>query len=132
MCWGDPRPLPSIVSTSPNGRSGRRHPPRISGLPSTLPAADRPAHARRGAAHGRARLHRGARPHRALARRPPAHVPPRHSEDAAGGAGPAGGGGGGNRGTGGRTVEKIQFVRVSPTPVPTPSTLPPVVPPPPN
>jgi periplasmic protein TonB len=53
-------------------------------------------------------------------------------QQGAGGAGPAGGGGGGNRGTGGRTVEKIQFVRVSPVPVPTPSTLPPIVPPPPK
>jgi protein TonB len=51
-------------------------------------------------------------------------------QQGAGGAGPAGGGGGGTRGTGGRVVEKIQFVRVSPTPVPTPTTLPPIVPPP--
>jgi protein TonB len=51
-------------------------------------------------------------------------------QQGAGGAGPAGGGGGGMRGTGGEVREKIQFVRVSPTPVPTPATLPPVVPPP--
>jgi periplasmic protein TonB len=51
-------------------------------------------------------------------------------QQGAGGAGPAGGGGGGTRGTGGEVREKIQFVRVSPTPVPTPTTLPPVVPPP--
>ena len=49
-------------------------------------------------------------------------------QQGAGGAGPAGGGGGGNRGTGGQTVEKIQFVRVSPTAVPTPRVVPPVVP----
>ena len=54
----------------------------------------------------------------------------RRMQQGAGGAGPAGGGGGGTRGTGGRTVEKIQFVRVSPTPVPTPSVLPPIVAPP--
>lgn len=53
-------------------------------------------------------------------------------QQGAGGAGPAGGGGGGNQGTGGDTREKIQFVRVSPTPVATPSTLPPAVPPPPK
>ena len=54
-------------------------------------------------------------------------------QQGAGGAGPAGGGGGGNRGTGGdMTREKIQFVRVSPTPVPTPTTVPPVVPQPPK
>ena len=51
----------------------------------------------------------------------------RQMQQGAGGAGPAGGGGGGTRGSGDRTVEKIQFVRVSPTPVPTPTTLPPVV-----
>jgi hypothetical protein len=51
-------------------------------------------------------------------------------QQGAGGAGPAGGGGGGTRGTGGDVREKIQFVRVSPTPVPTPTTLPPVVSPP--
>ena len=56
----------------------------------------------------------------------------RRMQQGAGGAGPAGGGGGGTRGTGGQTVEKIQFVRVSPTPVPTPTTLPPIVPPPPK
>lgn len=54
----------------------------------------------------------------------------RRMQQGAGGAGPAGGGGGGTRGTGGQSVEKIQFVRVSPNPVPTPTTLPPVVPPP--
>jgi hypothetical protein len=47
-------------------------------------------------------------------------------QQGAGGAGPAGGGGGGSRGTGGHTTERIQFVRVSPEPVPTPRTLPPV------
>ena len=51
-------------------------------------------------------------------------------QQGAGGAGPAGGGGGGTRGTGGDVREKIQFVRVSPTPVSTPTTIPPVVPPP--
>ena len=51
-------------------------------------------------------------------------------QQGAGGAGPAGGGGGGNRGTGGQTVEKIQFVRVSPAPTPTPTVVPPVVTPP--
>ena len=51
-------------------------------------------------------------------------------QQGAGGAGPAGGGGGGTRGTGGDVREKIQFVRVSPTPVPTPAALPPVVTPP--
>ena len=51
-------------------------------------------------------------------------------QQGAGGAGPAGGGGGGTRGTGGQAVEKIQYVRISPTPVPTPTTLPPVVAPP--
>ena len=56
----------------------------------------------------------------------------RRMQQGAGGAGPAGGGGGGMRGTGGRVVEKIQYVRVSPDPVPTPTTLPPVVPPPPK
>jgi hypothetical protein len=48
-------------------------------------------------------------------------------QQGAGGAGPAGGGGGGTRGRGGETVEKIQFVKVSPTPVPTPSALPSIV-----
>lgn len=51
-------------------------------------------------------------------------------QQGAGGAGPAGGGGGGNSGSGGETREKIQFVRVSPTPVPTPTTIPPIAPPP--
>lgn len=48
-----------------------------------------------------------------------------------GGPGPAGGGGGGNRGTGGayRERERLQYIQVSPTPVATPSTLPPIVPP---
>ena len=50
-------------------------------------------------------------------------------QQGAGGAGPAGGGGGGTRGTGGDTREKIQYVRVSPNPVPTPRAIPPVVPP---
>jgi periplasmic protein TonB len=56
----------------------------------------------------------------------------RRMQQGAGGAGPAGGGGGGSRGTGGRTVEKVQYVRLAPNPVPTPATLPPVVPPPPK
>jgi periplasmic protein TonB len=47
-------------------------------------------------------------------------------QQGAGGAGPAGGGGGGSRGTGGSVTERIQFVRVSPEPVPTPTSLPPV------
>ena len=51
-------------------------------------------------------------------------------QQGAGGPGPAGGGGGGSQGTGGHTTEKIRFVRVSPVPVPTPTTLPPIVPPP--
>src|SRR3954470_16981777 len=42
----------------------------------------------------------------------------RRMQQGAGGAGPAGGGGGGRRGTGGAVAEKIQYVRVSPTPVP--------------
>jgi periplasmic protein TonB len=53
-------------------------------------------------------------------------------QQGAGGPGPAGGGGGGSRGTGGQTTEKIRYVRVSPVPVPTPTTLPPIVPPPPK
>ncbi|MEO7181437.1 MAG: hypothetical protein ABI141_11405 [Gemmatimonadaceae bacterium] len=53
----------------------------------------------------------------------------RRIQQGAGGAGPAGGGGGGRRGTGGSVSERIQFVRVSPNPVPTPTTLPPIVPP---
>jgi protein TonB len=52
-------------------------------------------------------------------------------EQGAGGAGPAGGGGGGRRGTGGGTVETLRYVRLAPDPVPTPTTLP-VVPPPPK
>lgn len=51
-------------------------------------------------------------------------------QQGAGGAGPAGGGGGGQRGTGGAVAEKIQYVRISPTPVPTPTALPPITPPP--
>lgn len=52
-------------------------------------------------------------------------------QQGAGGAGPAGGGGGGNQGTGGdRTVETLRFVKLAPTPVPTPTTLPPVPVPP--
>jgi protein TonB len=47
-------------------------------------------------------------------------------QQGAGGAGPAGGGGGGRKGTGGGTVETLRFVRISPEPVPTPKTLPPV------
>jgi len=54
----------------------------------------------------------------------------RRMQQGAGGAGPAGGGGGGTRGTGGQVVEKIQYVRISPTPVPTPTTLPPIIAPP--
>ena len=50
----------------------------------------------------------------------------RRIQQGAGGAGPAGGGGGGNRGTGGSVTERIQFVRVSPVPVPTPTALPPI------
>jgi protein TonB len=50
-------------------------------------------------------------------------------EQGAGGAGPAGGGGGGRRGTGGSTVETLRFVRLAPDPVPTPKTLPAVIPP---
>ena len=58
----------------------------------------------------------------------------------AGGFGPAGGGGGGNKGTGGQMKqERLQFVRVAPTPAPAvptpqikpPEIKPPVVPPPP-
>lgn len=51
-------------------------------------------------------------------------------EQGAGGPGPAGGGGGG-RGGGddSGTRETLRFVRVSPEPVPTPTTLPPVPPP---
>ena len=52
----------------------------------------------------------------------------RRMQQGAGGAGPAGGGGGGNQGTGGETVEHLQFVKVLPNAVPTPSTLPPIVP----
>lgn len=57
----------------------------------------------------------------------------------AGGIGPAGGGGGGRKGTGGQMKqERLQFVRVAPTPVPTPTPptvkppeiKPPVIPPP--
>jgi periplasmic protein TonB len=54
----------------------------------------------------------------------------RRMQQGAGGAGPAGGGGGGTEGTGGETVEHLQFVKVLPNPVPTPSTLPPITPPP--
>lgn len=50
-------------------------------------------------------------------------------EQGAGGPGPAGGGGGGRRGTGGGTIEKLQYVRLAPDPVPTPTTLPAVTPP---
>jgi hypothetical protein len=50
----------------------------------------------------------------------------RRIQQGAGGAGPAGGGGGGSRGTGGHVTERIQFVRISPDPVPTPTTLPPI------
>lgn len=49
-------------------------------------------------------------------------------QQGAGGAGPAGGGGGGRRGTGG-SRETLRYVRVSPEPVATPKTLPPVPPP---
>lgn len=49
----------------------------------------------------------------------------------AGGAGPAGGGGGGNGGTGGQPkTERIQYVRIAPTPPPTPAVVPPLVKPP--
>jgi hypothetical protein len=58
------------------------------------------------------------------------HSEIRRMQQGAGGEGPAGGGGGGNEGTGGQTVEHLQFVKVMPTPVPTPSTLPPITPPP--
>lgn len=49
----------------------------------------------------------------------------------AGGPGPAGGGGGGSRGTGGvretqPVTERLRFIRVDPTPVPTPTELPPI------
>ncbi len=48
----------------------------------------------------------------------------------AGGPGPAGGGGGGNRGTGGAKTERLQFVKIAPTPTPvTPPVVPPVKPP---
>jgi periplasmic protein TonB len=53
----------------------------------------------------------------------------RRIEQGAGGAGPSGGGGGGTRGTGGIVTERIQFVRVLPEQVPTPTTLPPITPP---
>jgi periplasmic protein TonB len=53
-------------------------------------------------------------------------------QQGAGGPGPAGGGGGGARGTGAPTSEHIQFVKVLPATVPTPRTVPPVVPPPPK
>lgn len=46
-------------------------------------------------------------------------------QQGAGGAGPAGGGGGGRRGDNGDR-EALRFVRLSPDPVPTPKTLPPV------
>lgn len=55
----------------------------------------------------------------------------------AGGIGPAGGGGGGNRGTGGQMKqERLQFVKIAPTPAPVlpsirPPEVKPVVPPPP-
>jgi hypothetical protein len=49
-------------------------------------------------------------------------------QQGAGGAGPAGGGGGGDEGSGGAPVEHLQFVKVMPAPVPTPSTLPPITP----
>ncbi|MDQ8158672.1 MAG: hypothetical protein P3C09_02600 [Gemmatimonadota bacterium] len=46
----------------------------------------------------------------------------------AGGAGPAGGGGGGRRGTGGAAKnERLQFVRMTPAPPPTPVVQPPLV-----
>lgn len=57
----------------------------------------------------------------------------------AGGLGPAGGGGGGNKGAGGRMIEeRLQFVRIAPTPAPAPpvpvpprpQVLPPITPPP--
>ncbi len=49
----------------------------------------------------------------------------------AGGPGPAGGGGGGSGGTGGAretqpVTERLRYIRVHPTPVPTPSELPPI------
>jgi protein TonB len=51
-------------------------------------------------------------------------------QQGAGGAGPAGGGGGGSRGTGGdATRETLRFVKLAPAAVPTPKSLPPVVPP---
>lgn len=53
----------------------------------------------------------------------------RRMQQGAGGAGAAGGGGGGRRGSGERVTESIRFVRVGTTPVPTPTTLPPVPPP---
>ncbi len=46
-------------------------------------------------------------------------------QQGAGGDGPAGGGGGGSRGSGG-TVETVRYVKLVPTPVPTPSSIPPV------
>ena len=59
-------------------------------------------------------------------------------EQGAGGAGPAGGGGGGRMGNDGGYHETLRFVKIVPTPVETPKTLPPVqvqpvikVPPPP-
>ncbi len=57
----------------------------------------------------------------------------------AGGLGPAGGGGGGNKGAGGRMIEeRLQYVRIAPTPAPAPpvplpprpQVLPPITPPP--
>ncbi|MES2179381.1 MAG: hypothetical protein V4550_16095 [Gemmatimonadota bacterium] len=51
-------------------------------------------------------------------------------EQGAGGAGPAGGGGGGRLGNDGGYKETLRFVKVAPTPVATPKTLPPVVTPP--
>ena len=48
----------------------------------------------------------------------------------AGGFGPAGGGGGGNRGTGGVKTERLQYVRIAPTPALIPSIIPPLVKPP--
>jgi len=50
-------------------------------------------------------------------------------EQGAGGAGPAGGGGGGSRGRGGGAVETLRYVRLAPDPVPTPTSLPAVLPP---
>ena len=48
----------------------------------------------------------------------------------AGGPGPAGGGGGGNRGSGGQQeqpkTERLRYIRVQPTPIITPSVLPPI------